>query len=136
MIVDSSALVAIIRGEPGWERLLSALKGAATPRLSSANFLETAIVLDRSAEASDGHRLTRLLDESDIEVVPFTAEQAQLARRAYRDFGRGAGHPAQLNFGDCFAYALAEETGEPLLYKGEDFTKAGARHALPPASPS
>ena len=70
-------------------------------------------------------RLDTTLTKLGIEIVPVTAEQARLARQAYRDFGKGSGHPAKLNFGDCFAYALAAERGEPLLYKGDDFAHAG-----------
>ena len=97
--------------------------------MSAANFLETAIVADGGRRAIPGRRLDELIIELEIVIEPVTEEQANVARQAYRDYGRGSGHPAQLNFGDCFAYALARVTGEPLLFKGSDF-----RHTdIPPA---
>jgi ribonuclease VapC len=80
-----------------------------------------AVLRDRSAPQND-RRLKRLLEAYGIEIVPFTESQAALAGDAYRDFGKGSGHRAQLNFGDCFSYALASETGEPLLFVGDDFS--------------
>ena len=89
--------------------------------MSAANFLETAIVVDRNRSAIPGRGLDELIRELEIVIEPVTEEQAHIARQAYRDYGRGSGHPARLNFGDCFAYALARATGEPLLFKGGDF---------------
>ena len=123
MIVDSSALVAIIHGEPGYERLQRQMVFAAKPpRMSSVNFLETAIVIDGKRDPKASRKLDDLIKELEIELVDFTPEHARLARAAYRDFGKGSGHPAKLNFGDCMAYALAQSEREPLLYVGDDFT--------------
>ena len=122
MIVDSSALVAIIHGEPGYERLQRQMVFAAKPpRMSSVNFLETAIVIDGKRDPKASRKLDDLIKELEIELVDFTPEHARLARAAYRDFGKGSGHPAKLNFGDCMAYALAQSEREPLLYVGDDF---------------
>ena len=122
MIVDSSALVAIILGEPGHERLHRSMVFAAIPpKMASANFLETAIVVDGKRDPLSSRKLDDLIAELEIDIVPFTAEHAVLAREAYRDFGKGSGHPARLNFGDCIAYALASSTREPLLFVGNDF---------------
>ncbi|MBM7786104.1 type II toxin-antitoxin system VapC family toxin [Tenggerimyces flavus] len=89
--------------------------------MSAANFLEAAIVIDRVGDPVLSRQLDALIDEASIEVEAVTKSQAHLARTAYRDFGKGSGHPAGLNFGDCFAYAWAKEAGEPLLFKGDDF---------------
>ena len=122
MIVDSSALVAIIHGEQGYERLQRQIVFAAKPpRMSSVNFLETAIVIDGNRDPKASRKLDDLIKELEIELVDFTPEHARLARAAYRDFGKGSGHPAKLNFGDCMAYALAQSEREPLLYVGDDF---------------
>ena len=93
--------------------------------MSAANYLETGIVIDSERDAVASARLDIIINQLAIVISPVTASQAKLARQAYRDFGKGSGHPAKLNFGDCFAYALAMETGKPLLYKGEDFIHAG-----------
>jgi ribonuclease VapC len=94
-----------------------------TPRsgASAATFLETAIVIDSRRDPIAGRRLDDLLRAANITIEPVTEQQAHISRQAYRDYGRGSGHPAQLNFGDCFAYALARTTGEPLLFKSDDF---------------
>jgi ribonuclease VapC len=131
VIVDTSALIAIVTDEPDALVYASALTGGAGAHLSSANYLEAGIVADRSANSADGHRLDRLLREANVTIEPVTAEQARIAREAYRDFGKGSGHPAGLNFGDCFAYALAKDRGEPLLFKGDDFSHTDVRSALP-----
>ena len=121
MIVDSSALLAILFAEPDRERFAAALDAAPSLRLSAINFVEAAVRVDmgRSPIASDA--FDDLVREAGITIEPVTPEQAHLARRAYRAFGRGSGSPARLNLGDCFAYALAKATGEPLLFKGDDF---------------
>jgi ribonuclease VapC len=119
--VDTSALIAILRDEP--EARAIAIANADHRRISAANYLEAAIVIDGDPIAS--RRFDDLLREAAIAIEPVTAEQAKVAREAYRDFGRGSGHAARLNFGDCFAYALAKTTGEPLLFKGDDFLHAG-----------
>ncbi len=120
MIVDSSAVLAVLFRESDADRYGLALAEVAPCRMSLANFLETAIVLESRNGTAAGQQLDALLEDAQIELVPVTPEQAHAARRAWRRFGKG-NHPAALNFGDCFAYALAEITGEPLLFKGRDF---------------
>lgn len=125
MIVDTSALIAILRNEPEARAFAEAIAEADGCRISAANYLEAAVVIDGSRDPIASRRFDDLLREARIHVEPVTGEQAKVAREAYRDFGRGSGHAARLNFGDCFAYALAKTTGDPLLYKGEDFLHAG-----------
>ena len=130
MIVDSSALVAILTDEPGATVLNDLLISTAGSVVSAAGYLETGIVLDRHRRAPVSDALDDYLEGAALSVAPVTARQARIARAAYRDFGRGSGHPAKLNFGDCFAYALAIERDEPLLFKGDDFTHTDVRSAL------
>jgi ribonuclease VapC len=130
MILDTSALLAILRDEPGAMRYAKALAEAAVSRLSAASYVEAAAVIDASRDPVASRRFDDLLREARVVIEPVTEEQARLAREAYRDFGRGSGHPARLNFGDCFAYALARATNEPLLFKGEDFAHTDATPAL------
>ena len=125
MIVDSSAIVAILWSEPEAEKFVSAIISDGGASMSAGNYLEAGIVIDRDRNPELSARMDATLNKLDIAIAPVTASQAKVARQAYRDFGKGSGHPAQLNFGDCFAYALAAETGEPLLYKGDDFVHAG-----------
>ena len=125
MIVDTSALVAILRDEPEARRFAIALANAQERWISAANFLEAAIVIDGSRDPAASRLFDDLLRESRIHIETVTEEQVRIAREAYRDFGRGSGHAAALNFGDCFAYALARTSGEPLLFKGRDFTHTG-----------
>lgn len=120
MIVDTSAVVAVVNGEDGWEDFAAALR-AGPCRMSAATYLELGIVVDRLGDPAISRRLDRLLAAWDVELVPLSAEQARIARAAYADFGRGSGHRAGLNLGDCFAYALASATGESLLFRGDDF---------------
>lgn len=122
MIVDSSALIAIIQGEPRADDLLAALQATTAPAISSATLTEASIVADGSRDPVKIARFDDLVAAVGFDVVPLTATQAALARQAYRDFGRGSGHPARLNLGDCFTYALAKERREPVLYVGEDFS--------------
>lgn len=131
MIVDSSALVAILHDEPEAAAFLRAIYAAGQCRVSAANFLETAIVIDAGRSPVASRRFDDLLREAAIVIEPVTEAQAHIARQAHRDFGRGSGHPARLNFGDCFAYALARETGEPLLFKGDDFSQTDIAPAIP-----
>jgi ribonuclease VapC len=120
MIVDSSAMVAILLAEPEGQRLDVALVGSGACRISSAGFLEASMIL-QARKGADGVRdLDLLMARLRIEIVAFTESQARLARTAFVRYGKGS-HPAQLNFGDCMAYALARETGEELLFKGTDF---------------
>ena len=121
MIVDSSAVVGILNGEPDAEALSDALVAARSRRMSAATLVELYVVVDAKRDPVRSGRLDELLRSSGVETMDVTAEQAHIARAAYRDFGRGSGHPARLNFGDCFSYALAKVTGEPLLFKGDDF---------------
>ena len=125
MIVDTSALVAILRDEPEARKFAIALANAQKRRISAANFLETAFVIDGSRDPVASRLFDDLLRESRIQIETVTEEQVRIAREAYRDFGRGSGHVAALNFGDCFAYALARTSGEPLLFKGRDFAHTG-----------
>jgi ribonuclease VapC len=120
MIIDTSALVAILDQEPEAERIARTL--AATPErmLSAANLVEVGIVM-QARRGDDGARdVDLLLAKLKVEIVPFTARQAEIARKAFRRYGRGR-HDAKLNFGDCFAYALAKDAVAPLLFKGADF---------------
>lgn len=124
MIVDSSALISMLLVEPDYPEFRQKILSSKTlPKMSAANFLETAIVVDAKKNPAVSRDLDRLIDETEIEVVNVTVEHAIIARAAYRDFGKGSGHKAQLNFGDCFAYALASHTREPLLFKGNDFSE-------------
>jgi ribonuclease VapC len=130
VIVDSSALVAILRNEADAADYTDAIEKADICRISAATFLGTAVVVDGSRDPVLSRRLDDLLIEAAIGIEPFTEAQAQIARLAYRDYGRDSGHPARLNFGDCFAYALARATGEPLLFKGDDFRHTDIAPAL------
>ena len=130
MIVDSSVLVAILKGELETQLFHRALHLASTNRLSAGNFVETATVIDAYRDAVLSRDLDDLLIAFRIVIEPVTESQARIAREAYRDFGKGSGHKAKLNWGDCFAYALARETGEPLLYKGNDFLHTGITSAM------
>jgi ribonuclease VapC len=123
VIVDTSVLIAILKREPGYRAYLEALIASDQRLLSAASFVESSIVLDRSPDPIVRAALDDLLRDLEVEIVPVTLEQARLARDAHRAFGRGSGHPARLNFGDCFAYALARERNQPLLYKGDDFAQ-------------
>ena len=130
MIVDTSALVAILAREPGFERLDDAITRAPACRLSAAGFVETSIVVESRGGPDARRFLESLLRRAAISIEPVTAEQALLAREAFFDYGKGR-NPAGLNFGDCFSYALAKASGEPLLFKGEDFRKTDVVPALP-----
>lgn len=125
MIVDTSALVAIARAEPGAEQLVEAMRDARS-RISAASVLEAALVL-RPVLAD---LLDELLRTAEIEIVPFGTEQLAAARTAMAAYGRGSGSAAGLNYGDCFSYALAKVTGEPLLFKGDDFRHTDIEPAI------
>lgn len=123
MVIDTSALLAILFQEAEADRIARALVDADRRLISAATLLETGIVV-LARHGDDGTRaLDLLLAKLGVEVAAVTAQQAAIARRAYRQFGKGRGHPAGLNYGDCFAYALAEATAQPLLYKGDDFAQ-------------
>jgi len=130
VIVDTSAVIAIFRKEPEWRDYVEILVSSPFVRFSSANYFETAIVIDSSRDPVLSRQLDLFVREAGILIEPVTAEQAQIAREAYRDFGRGSGHRARLNFGDCFAYALAKVMNEPLLFKGDDFRHTDVTPAL------
>jgi ribonuclease VapC len=123
MIIDTSALIAILRDEPDAKECALAIEKSNSRRLSAANFVETALVIDGSRDPIASRRFDDLIKEAQIIIEPVTEAQARIAREAYRDFGKGSGHPAKLNLGDCFAYALAKSFGEPLLFKGDDFSR-------------
>ena len=122
MIIDSSAIVAILGHEDDVDSLAEALVEAPIRRLSAVNYVETAIVIDSRRDPVLSRGLDDFLREAQIKIEGVTPEQARLAREAYRDFGKGR-HRAGLNFGDCFAYALAKDKREPLLFKGDDFRR-------------
>ncbi|HEX3410607.1 MAG TPA: type II toxin-antitoxin system VapC family toxin [Stellaceae bacterium] len=131
MIIDTSALIAILRDEPEAAACAEAIEAVPHRRMSAANFVEAAIVIDGSRDPVASRRFDDLVNEAQLIIEVVTEVQARIAREAYRDFGRGSGHPARLNFGDCFAYALARATGEPLLFKGDDFGHTDIAPALP-----
>ena len=129
MIVDSSALLAVILNEPDEPRFAAALVDATALRISAATWLESSIVVDRHRDRHVAARFDELIAALRIEILPVTADLAVLARHAHERFGRGA-HRARLNFGDCFSYALAKHRGEPLLFKGNDFSMTDIEPAL------
>ena len=123
MIIDTSAIIAVLRDEQDAVSFARAIADATTRRISAVNFVESAVVIDASRDPIATRRFDDFMKEASILIEPVTAQQAQIARAAYRDFGKGSGHPARLNFGDCFAYALAKESSAPLLFKGKDFAQ-------------
>ncbi|MGD0632507.1 MAG: type II toxin-antitoxin system VapC family toxin [Terracidiphilus sp.] len=127
--MDSSALVAILTDEPDALALAQVLDRQQTVRLSAASYLETSIVLDKHRDVVLSAKLDGLIESAKVVIEPVTPEQARIAREAYRNYGKGSGHRANLNFGDCFSYALAREKREPLLYKGDDFAHTDLRSA-------
>ncbi len=130
MIIDASALIAILLDEPERAAFERAIAQDFDPRISAATYVETGIVVDSRRDPMRSRYLDSFLAVADVAIEPLTAEQAVIAREAYRDFGRGSGHPANLNFGDCFSYALATAFNEPLLFKGNDFTHTDVRRAV------
>jgi len=130
MILDASAVIAILRDESEARAFAEAIAAAKSRRVSAVSYVEAAVVIDGSRDPVASRRFDEFFRAAQVAVEPVTKEQAQIAREAYRDFGKGSGHPAALNFGDCFAYALARVTGEPLLFKGGDFTHTDLTPAL------
>jgi ribonuclease VapC len=130
VIVDSSALVAVVFEEPGYQAYIEVLKETSGVQMSAASYVECAVVVDARGDPVLSRRFDDLLAELTIEIVALTKAQAVLARGAYRDFGRGSGHPAKLNLGDTFAYALAVAERDELLFKGDDFGHTDVRSAL------
>jgi ribonuclease VapC len=130
MIIDTSAIVAILNGEPDAADYAGAIGTAAIRRISAATYVELAAVVERTRDPVASRLLDDLLVRMRVEIAPVTPDQAQIARRAYWDYGRGSGHKAGLNFGDCFSYALARDRREPLLFKGDDFVHTDVMPAL------
>jgi ribonuclease VapC len=122
MVIDTSALLAILQGEPERRALNEAIERAEARYLSAANLVETSIVIEARFGAEGVRLLDHFLDRAEVKVVAVDQAQANLARQAFSRFGKGR-HPAALNFGGCFAYALAQRLAEPLLFKGDDFSK-------------
>lgn len=127
MIIDTSALIAILRSESDASLYACAIEQDSQRRMSAVNYLEAAVLIDSSKDPIASRKFDELVEEAGIVIEPVTEAQAKIARQAYRDFGKGSGHPAQLNFGDCFAYALAKDKREPLLFKGNDFLHSDLR---------
>jgi ribonuclease VapC len=130
MIVDTSAILAILRDEAEAGSFANAIAGARIRRVSAVNYVEAAAVIDGSRNPVASRRFDEFFREASFSVEAVTFEQARIAREAYQDFGKGSGHPAQLNFGDCFAYALAKAVSEPILSKGQDFRHTDLTSAL------
>ncbi len=120
MVIDTSALVAILSLEPEAARLAQAIEADPTRLISASTLLEAGIVIEARLGAAGGKELDLLVAKAGVVIEPLTADQAGTAREAWRRFGKGR-HAAALNFGDCCSYALARATGEPLLFKGTDF---------------
>ena len=128
MILDTSALLAVLLDEPDADHFEHMIGVAPVCRMSVANYLEAIMVIEGRLGDAGGREIDNYLEEAGVELVSVTPEQAQAARLAWRRYGKG-NHPAGLNFGDCFAYALAEVSGEPLLFKGEDFALTDVERA-------
>ncbi|MBO9714925.1 type II toxin-antitoxin system VapC family toxin [Sphingomonas sp.] len=128
MIVDTSAIMAILLDEPERPSFVAMLAQTTLPRISAGSWIELAAVQGRG-NRDFRHALERLVTEFGLRVEPVSTEQARIGAEAYRTYGQGSGHRARLNFGDCFAYALARESAEPLLFKGDDFGHTDVRAA-------
>ena len=122
-----SALIAILRLEAEASEFAKIIERAAQPRISAVSYVEAGAVIDGSKDPIASRRFDELIEEAQIAIEPVTEAQARIARQAYRDFGKTSGHPAKLNFGDCFSYALAKAKGEPLLFKGQDFSRTDVK---------
>jgi len=129
MILDTSALIAILRYEAEAPEFARIIESASQPRISAVSYVEAGAVIDGSKDPIASRRFDELIEAAQITIEPVTEVQARIARQAYRDFGKTSGHPAKLNFGDCFSYALAKSKGEPLLFKGQDFSRTDVRSA-------
>jgi ribonuclease VapC len=128
MIVDTSAIIAIVFDEPDARIFAQAITRADVCRMSAATFVETAIVVESQTKDRGSRELDAFFRRAGIIIEPVTEEQAHIARQAFTDYGKGR-HPAGLNYGDCFSYALAKASGEPLLFKGKDFSKTDLSRA-------
>lgn len=122
MIIDTSAIIAILFNQDDAESYAKTIAGADSCRISAATFVETAVVVEAQTKNSGGRQLDAFIRRAGITIEPVTEEQAHIARQAFIDFGKGR-HPAGLNYGDCFSYALSKAAREPLLFKGKDFAK-------------
>jgi ribonuclease VapC len=129
VILDSSALIAILADEPDAELYIQAISSSPQCRISAGTFIELSIVIEAQFGADVARQCDALFRRASIAIEPVTVEQAYIARQAFHDFGKGR-HAAGLNFGDCFAYALARSAGEPLLFKGNDFRNTDLEAAL------
>lgn len=127
MIVDSSALIALILQEPGHQKIGRVLRAEDKLHMSAATWVELGVVADRRLSEANQRRLDAMIDGLGIVLVPLSAAQARRARQAHRRYGPGSGTLARLNMGDCFSYALAIELDEPLLFVGDDFTRTDVR---------
>ncbi len=130
MIVDTSAIVAILKDEPEGMAFSKALDSASSVRISAASYFECSIVIDKFHDPVLSAELDEFIEDAQIVIEPVTAEQSRIARQAFRDYGKGSGHAANLNFGDCFSYALARDKREPILFKGADFIHTDLRPAV------
>lgn len=130
MIVDTSAIMAFLFGEPEKAQVAATMIRADELAVSAGTWLELEAVITRRGSPVMAREAEQLFAELKIEIVPLTVAQATIGRNAYRRYGRGIGHPAALNFGDCFAYALAKDTGRPLLFKGDDFARTDITPAI------
>ena len=129
MVVDASAIMAIVKKEPEWRSFIRAISRAAAPRISPVNWYEAAVNAEKYA-SRDIRIVETTVQKLAIRIVPVDEDQMRLAHAAWRRYGKGR-HRAQLNMGDCFAYALAKQMGEPLLYKGKDFEHTDITPAIP-----
>lgn len=129
MVIDTSALLTILFAEKDAERFEEAIAEDSVRLISAATVLETAIVVEARLGEAGGREFDLLLHKAEIDVVGVVADQVEVARQAYRRFGKGR-HPAGLNFGDCFSYALSKTSGEPLLFKGDDFARTDVEAAM------
>lgn len=121
MIIDTSAIVAVLRGEHGAKAYAAMIESAPIARISAATYVELGVVIDGLRDPVMSGSLDPFLVSMVVVVESLTVSQARIARAAYQRFGKGSGHPARLNVGDCFSYALARDLDEPLLFKGDDF---------------
>jgi ribonuclease VapC len=130
MIVDTSVVVAVLTGEPDAQKFLEAMQADPVRRMSAGTYLEICVVFFRRQNPALSQHFDELLEQMEIVIEPVTFEQARIAREAYRYYGKGSGHRAGLNFGDCFSYALTKVKREPILFKGEDFVHTDLRPAV------
>ena len=129
MILDTSAVIAILRLEPEAVEFARIIERTSQPRMSAVSYVEAGAVIDGSKDPVASRRFDELIEAAQVVIEPVTEEQALIARQAYRDFGKTSGHKAKLNFGDCFAYALAKSKGKALLFKGQDFSRTDVKSA-------